>query len=340
MFGRKSFFLTLLFLWVALGACTSFVRAEEANAPTNLLKPTHFPESWDYVQPWADKENRPVLSDGSDHLVVRVGRVVGLPWSMGQTVNLHEGKVYTVHLRARSADSTSHTVVLDTTQVLPVGYQNCGLYQPLRLQTHWKTFSVAFTAKNTGSGKCAIGFWTGSQWGVFEIADVTLSEGKRADTREAVPEVPPHTNLLLPPSEVGSWIVHADHWDYAYRFESENRILRVEVLGVPESKNQEGLQLCQMGGGTLQQGRTYTLRFMARADKPRSVGVTVTTNTAEAVSPVGLRETAQVGTAWQMFRYTFVAPQTSESLRLPCFLIGDAKGTLWLANITLEDEPK
>jgi hypothetical protein len=102
-----------------------------------------------------------------------------------------------------------------------------------------------------------------------------------------------------------------------------------------------GVQYLQTGL-TLEKGRRYTLQFRARADKPRSLGVTVQKDVAN-YEPVGLRsDDVPLGTEWRAYRHSFVvgdnvlADHTSVALS-----VGQTTGTVWFADLLLvpDDAP-
>ncbi len=84
----------------------------------------------------------------------------------------------------------------------------------------------------------------------------------------------------------------------------------------------------------LQEGATYTLRFRARADRPRSM------NLAGAITQpdyhnIGLAEKVPLTQKWRMYRYVFTAKNVAPQIDVPLFLLGEEAGTVWLADVSL-----
>jgi hypothetical protein len=75
-------------------------------------------------------------------------------------------------------------------------------------------------------------------------------------------------------------------------------------------------------GLRLEKGRFYTVRFLARADREKSVGIAV----GQERSPwanLGLAESARLGTSWKPFRFGFVASAGEDDARLSLSLGSD-----------------
>jgi hypothetical protein len=87
-------------------------------------------------------------------------------------------------------------------------------------------------------------------------------------------------------------------------------------------------------GLDLAEGKTYTVTFKARADQPRSMGVYAGLDVADW-HHIGLDTTAQVGTDWQTYTYTFDAEDVVANHDRLVFLLGNQTGDVWLRDVQL-----
>lgn len=79
-------------------------------------------------------------------------------------------------------------------------------------------------------------------------------------------------------------------------------------------------------------GQTYTIKFSAKADSSRSMGISV----QGGISPYPnyYVQTVALTTAWQQFTYSFTAP-TTDSIASLFFNVAQATGTVWLDNVSV-----
>jgi hypothetical protein len=80
-------------------------------------------------------------------------------------------------------------------------------------------------------------------------------------------------------------------------------------------------------------GATYAVRFWAKADSARSFPI-VLQGGAPNYAIYGLDANVSIGTTWQLYTVTFVAPTTASDGRLQ-FYLGSNTGNVWLDNIQL-----
>ena len=85
----------------------------------------------------------------------------------------------------------------------------------------------------------------------------------------------------------------------------------------------------------LQEGATYTLRFRARANRPRRIKLTGQQIVQPDFPNIGLAETVPLTQQWQTYRYTFTAKKVAPRNAIPNFLLGQETGTVWLADVSL-----
>jgi hypothetical protein len=87
-------------------------------------------------------------------------------------------------------------------------------------------------------------------------------------------------------------------------------------------------------GLDLSEGEVYTLKFWARADRKRGIGLSATLDQADYHN-IGLGEAVTLTTAWQPFRLTFRAKRTVAKHGRLAFAVGSAAGTVDLAGVSL-----
>lgn len=87
---------------------------------------------------------------------------------------------------------------------------------------------------------------------------------------------------------------------------------------------------------TLAEGKTYTLRFRAKANAKRVMPVYAIVNGGD-YHGIGLRQFASLTPSWRVFAYTFQAKDLgSAKLICPEFTLGNAVGTVYLADVSLK----
>ncbi len=87
-------------------------------------------------------------------------------------------------------------------------------------------------------------------------------------------------------------------------------------------------------GLDLRAGDTYTVKFRAKADTPRSVNVSAGLDQADWHN-IGLSRDAAVTTDWKEFRYVFTAQNTVVGHARIAFILGDATGTVSLSDLQI-----
>jgi WD40 repeat protein/Leucine-rich repeat (LRR) protein len=109
-------------------------------------------------------------------------------------------------------------------------------------------------------------------------------------------------------------------------------VLRVEVLTV--DKPDWHVQMTRVGVA-LTDGEVYALSFHARADRPRKIRPFAGVDEPDW-HPVGLDQSVELGTEWKHFRLTFTANNTFKNHNRITFVLGQAVGTVDLADVRLE----
>ena len=85
----------------------------------------------------------------------------------------------------------------------------------------------------------------------------------------------------------------------------------------------------------LQNGTTYTVSFRAKADKPREMPVAAGLDQADWHN-IGLAVTAELGTDWQTYRYTFDAHDVASQHGRVAFTLGGQTGTVWISGLQVK----
>lgn len=88
---------------------------------------------------------------------------------------------------------------------------------------------------------------------------------------------------------------------------------------------------------SLVQGKSYDLKFWAKADAPRKVALSSQKGSPDWRS-YGLNQSVAVGTSWRQFTVTFEANATVDDSRIQ-FFVGDQTGTVWFDGIELREHP-
>ncbi len=89
-----------------------------------------------------------------------------------------------------------------------------------------------------------------------------------------------------------------------------------------------------LAGLDLKEGRPYTLRFRARADRPRPARLTVNLDRPNW-RLVGLDEPVGLGPAWRAYEFAFTARNTEPGHARVAFILGGATGTVEIADVSL-----
>jgi len=85
-------------------------------------------------------------------------------------------------------------------------------------------------------------------------------------------------------------------------------------------------------------GTEYEVQFWARADRPHSF-IVYTQGGAPDYPAYGLDQTISIGTTWNLYSVSFVAPVTASDGRLEFFL-GNEVGNVWLDDVELYKAPE
>jgi hypothetical protein len=84
----------------------------------------------------------------------------------------------------------------------------------------------------------------------------------------------------------------------------------------------------------LQAERLYTLRFVARADRPRTIGLTIM-QAHEPWAWLGFAQSLALDTQWRTFEFTFVLPRGEENARINFYRLAMEPGAVEFADFSL-----
>jgi len=85
----------------------------------------------------------------------------------------------------------------------------------------------------------------------------------------------------------------------------------------------------------LKDGKEYTITFKAKADETREVGVEAGID-QEDWHMIGLQEKAELGKDWKEYKYTFTANDVKANKNRVGFVLGGAKGKVWVKDLVLK----
>jgi len=85
----------------------------------------------------------------------------------------------------------------------------------------------------------------------------------------------------------------------------------------------------------LKDGKEYTLTFKAKADEAREVDVEAGID-QEDWHMIGLQEKVELGKDWKEYKYTFTANDVKANKNRVGFVLGGAKGKVWVKDLVLK----
>lgn len=202
----------------------------------------------------------------------------------------------------------------------------------------WRKYAYTFTPNRVEKNHCRVTLLLGEARGSVSLAGMALRRGKAT--------VPTGPNLLLN----GAFFGGAASWQLDKKPPADgtleiqpasaappgvsSRVAHVDV----KSTGQENwhIELAQ-NGLDLEQGETYTLSFWARADQKRPLTI---------VSSIDMPDWHRIAPDsqltltpdWKRLSVSFTAAHTAKAHNRIVFLLGDATGTIDLADVSLQRE--
>jgi hypothetical protein len=139
-------------------------------------------------------------------------------------------------------------------------------------------------------------------------------------------------NLVGPAAELASW-----HWEQQGKASGgvtiDGDAVKVQVLAVDGVSYH--LQLFQQKA-VLYNGRTYRVRFKAKADRPYTLKVAAGINHPD-YHEMGMAQEVSMTSDWQPYEFTFRAEGADgQRNKIPSFVCAYALGTFWVKDLTVE----
>ena len=138
-------------------------------------------------------------------------------------------------------------------------------------------------------------------------------------------------NLLKPVNKAESWRFE-QHEDGKGKISADGDAIVFEVTNV------DGTEWHVQAFQTpldLKNGKEYTITFKAKADDTREVGVQAGID-EEDWHNIGLDEKAELTKDWKDYKYTFTANDVKANKNRVGFVLGGAKGKVWVKDLVLK----
>jgi WD40 repeat protein len=157
----------------------------------------------------------------------------------------------------------------------------------------------------------------------------------QAPSSSAELRVPADTPVVAPVETFHLFFLELSGTVKATRSVEENNVQRVDVSANDGTDGH--VQLLQVFDD-LQEGATYTVRFRARADAPRSIRLAAS-GSYPASHGIGLHESVCLTPSEQEYQFEFQAKDL-DFLNTIQLVLGERTGTVWIADFTLTKGPK
>jgi hypothetical protein len=225
-------------------------------------------------------------------------------------------------------------------------WPDAGLVMQPQLTTQWKKFEAVFQASNIPAGSTTtFQALTGQKTGIVWMKDVSLVEDAAASLVPISSDVPStgiatsKTNLLSPyvvwQQSLGYWHLWQGGEGEA-TWSTENDALKVVTTRVTRNKGEKDYFAQFVGHAVLKENTPYTVRFRARADTVRQLPVE---GEKDGGAKNGLHQIVRLTTEWQPFDLSFTTRTgTSGHNLIPEFLPGSIPGTIWIADVSVEED--
>jgi hypothetical protein len=141
-------------------------------------------------------------------------------------------------------------------------------------------------------------------------------------------------NLLRPAAEPESWVLEQQYGTGRATMSRDGDAIRVAVTRA-DGKYWH-VQFYQVVK-TLEEGKTYTLSFRAKANTVCDLPLVAAKN-QDDYHPVGLIEHALLTRDWKPFTYNFtVRGSVPGNSRVPVFMVGQKPATVWVSDVVLRE---
>ncbi|MFO0947782.1 MAG: carbohydrate binding domain-containing protein [Planctomycetota bacterium] len=187
-------------------------------------------------------------------------------------------------------------------------WDGLGVNEKVELSAGWRTYFADFTASARESN-ARVYLWLGGDPKAVEIAELSLA----------------------PLARELSWTLDRTLGCDAVLLASEESTkgCRAEVLTTLGRSSDVKISV---GRWPLHENRTYELRFVARADTPRYIGIAV----AERDPPwsdVGISEPVEIASDWREYRFPLTARRSGDAAA--SFLLGERTGVVDVSDVAI-----
>lgn len=260
-------------------------------------------------------------------------------------LDLEEGENYTVIFWGK-ADQDIPMMVFS--QHEKDDFRPFGLNHPANLTTEWKKHIISFKARNVEPKFARLSFLLGLKKGTIELAGIRLQKG--------TPRPQKQPNLL----RNADFALGGDSWSklqIANSAKADMQFIDRETLPPPTGVSgkvvrfniyqtgQNPWDVCfSQNERDLLDGEVYTISFWAKASKDRNLTVRITRmdtgsgNAGNGQNPpqsLGLLTQVRLNENWKQYQLAFVAEDTTRDTSQLAFDLGDAQGTVDIADVAL-----
>lgn len=111
---------------------------------------------------------------------------------------------------------------------------------------------------------------------------------------------------------------------------AEESALRIDLQTATASAR--SVELFQLGNG-LVANQQYMIRFSAKADRPRKIGILVAQDANAPFKQLANVAETQVAGEWRMFSVKFRLREQAGNVRVPVLHLGGPEGTVWIRDV-------
>jgi hypothetical protein len=341
--------LALLLLAFATAMSTCAVAAAEEVSATNLLRNPNFTsgsQSWQLEVTKSAAATLEVLGhsmappnvDGNA-VRVHVSALGSEHWHVQffqAGLDLLEGEPYTLAFWARAEQP--RPVSINANVTVGDGHGIGLAVSSVSLTPTWRKYAYTFTPYHVQKDHCRITILLGEARGGVTLAGMALRRGKAT--------APTGPNLILN----GGFFSGEGSWYFDKRPPADGDLEVQPTSAAPpgvnsrvahivvKNKGQEIWHLAiAQSGLDMEQGDTYTLAFWARADKTRPLTIVSSIDMADW-HRVGPDSQLVVTPDWKRLSVSFTVAHTVKGHNRVVFILGEATGTVDLADVSLRRE--
>jgi hypothetical protein len=242
-------------------------------------------------------------------------------------VTVTNGTTYTVHFRARSAETrTIHVEVEDASP----SHTPIGLSHDVQLTGLWQDYNLTFTAQNAASGQGRIALMLGGNSGTIQIAEADFANPSAVSPPIEEPQASPLGGL----GPIASWELDTQGGAEALVSpDPTGAVVEVDrVDGAPAHV------ILKQDGIGLAEGTQYELRFKAKSTVARQVPIIAQVDggvDGANFRMIGCNDSVHMTPEWQDYDVKFTAVGTVPQHSRIAFLLGGMASTVELSDVAL-----